>query len=402
MALRVLFIVANAVGKGSYWRALGAARTLVARGHQATVMATSNSARLRLRERVVDGVTLVETPDLLSGSLRSGWDVGNVLSRINYLRRHQFDLIHATECRPAVIYPALFVRRQQRIPLIIDWADWFGRGGSVEERSNWLLRTILRPIETYYEEHFRPNADGNTVICHLLYQKAQALGIPDERLFLWANGIDIDVFRPKNKQTLRQKHNLPQHDKVLVYTGAMFRCDAELMAKTFDQICANRDDVTLLLLGYSNFAVDQMVQHPGKVIRTGRVSLEDLTDYIASADLGWLPLCNTNANQGRTPLKLLDFMASGLPIVGTDVGDMGRIIKHGFVTGDWGAVGEVAPDDPHQLAVTTLKLLDDESTLKRFGAHGRQMIEQKFAWPIIIEDLEAFFKRVITIHSSDP
>jgi len=176
-------LVFNAVGKGTYWRAFHLARHLVLRGHQVTLMAMSKRRRLSLSVRVDEGVTIVESPDLLWGPLRSGWDLWEASRRIQWLRGHRFDLVHAFEARPTVLLPALYMQDRQKTPLVMDWCDWFGRGGSVEERPNRLVRTLLRPVETFFEEHFRTRAAGTTVICTTLYQKAVELGVPPETMF---------------------------------------------------------------------------------------------------------------------------------------------------------------------------------------------------------------------------
>ncbi|MGH7447633.1 MAG: hypothetical protein ACRELT_08735, partial [Longimicrobiales bacterium] len=59
----------------------------------------------------------------------------NTMWRTCMLAREQFDLIHAFDSRPVVILPALAVRGTAGAPLVLDWADWWGRGGVIGERS---------------------------------------------------------------------------------------------------------------------------------------------------------------------------------------------------------------------------------------------------------------------------
>ena len=95
--MRILIIILNQVGKGTWQRTSYFGLHLVKRGHQVTLMAMSPNARWRLCERDMNGVRLVETPDLLTGSLRSGWDLYDTLRRTLWLRRHSFDIVHAVE-----------------------------------------------------------------------------------------------------------------------------------------------------------------------------------------------------------------------------------------------------------------------------------------------------------------
>src|SRR5210317_1368266 len=99
-------IVFNQTGKGTYWRAYHFARILAARNHSVTLISTSKQARNGVSYREIDGIHLVETPDAFTGSLRSGYDPWNMINRISWLRNRRFDIVHAFESRPVVIYPA--------------------------------------------------------------------------------------------------------------------------------------------------------------------------------------------------------------------------------------------------------------------------------------------------------
>lgn len=175
--LSILFSVFSQVGRGTYWRALALGQGLAARGHSVTLMATSRARRWGIDVHSIGGVKVVEAPALLPVSLRYGWDPWNVLARIGWLRHRAPDLVHAFEGRPVALLPAVYLRRRQRVPMVMDWCDWFGRGGSVEERPNPLVRAALRPVETLFEEAPRPWADATTVINTVLRQKAIDLGV---------------------------------------------------------------------------------------------------------------------------------------------------------------------------------------------------------------------------------
>jgi len=386
---RVLMLLYNPVGRGTYWRALGLGRALTRWGYQVTLMAVSPGRRWGFDRRTVEGVTVVETPNLGIGPLRlDGYDPYDTVARLVWLR-HQgvFDLVHAFECRPVVAGPALFLRRLRGVPLIYDWADWFGRGGSVEERPNPWLRGPLRPIETFLEERVRRWADGMTVINSWLYERVRAWGFPAERLCLLPNGADVERIRPGDRRAARRRLGLPSEADLIVYVGALFRRDAELMAAAFDHIYSRRPRARLLLVGYGRVPVERMVAVPTAVWRTGPVREDQLADYLVASDVAWLPLRDTGANRGRFPLKLHDFLAAGLPTVVTDVGDVGAFVRQ---TG----AGRVVPDRPEDLAEAVLELLDDEAARHALGRRARQVAEA-WAWPRVAETLVEFYEHLL-------
>ena len=393
--LRIAMLVFNVAGKGTYWRALGLGQALVARGHSVTLLAISPAARRGFHVRAEKGVTVVETPDLLPGSLRSGWDLWDVVNRITWLRSRTFDLVHAFEGRPVALFPALYMQKARGLPLVMDWCDWFGRGGSVEERPNPIVRTALRPIETFFEESFRKMADGSTVINTVLRQKATELGVQPSRILLLPNGANVTEIDPGDRIDARRRLGLPLDAPLIAYTGAIFERDALLMAKAFDQIHGKRPDSRLLLVGYCNVAMEGLVRAPEAVIRTGPVSYQGLVDNLVAADLGWLPLRNSGANRGRSPLKLSDFMAAGRPIVATDVGDLGALLRRE-------PIGRLAPDEPGALAEAVLSLLADEQERDQLGRNARQVAENKLAWSLMAERLEQFYLQIVGLRSASP
>jgi len=385
--MRVLMLAFNQVGRGSYWRALHLGRHLVRRGHEVTLMATAQAARFRLCEREVDGVRLVETPDLLPGALRSGWDLWNAARRIGWLRGRTFDLVHAFEMRPVVLLPALVAQRRGAL-WVADWCDWFGRGGSVEERPNPFLRWVLRPVETFFEERFRTRADAATVINSTLRQKALDLGVPTDRVLVFPNGADLEGIRPQDQGEVRQRLGMPLDVKLVAHTGALFQRDAALMAAAFNRIHAAEPRARLLLIGYCNQPVETMVRIPEAVWRTGPVNSQQLADYLSASDVGWLPLTDCGANRGRFPMKLNDFMAAGLPVVASDVGGVGALLREV-------AIGRLALAQSESMADAVLALLADATERERLGHRGRQVAEARFAWPLIGERVERFYEEAM-------
>jgi len=380
----------NPVGKGTYWRALFLARGLARRGHKAVLMATPQHRRIRFhtRQDSQEGVTLVTAPDILGGPLRFGWDPYNALNRINWIRGTDFDLIHGFECRPTVIVPALHWKHQQGGRLVLDWCDRFGRGGSVEERPNPLTRAVLRPVETYFEEHFRSQADGTTVINNTLGRRALELGVPFQTILRLPNGSNVEELHPIDKGKARQALGLPQGALLIGYVGAIFHRDAALMAEAFNIVHQEEPRTRLLLMGYCNVAVEELVQTRSAVWRTGRVGYSEINQYLAACDLCWLPMRDSGANRGRSPLKVKDYMAAGRAVVTTDVGDVADLVRRG-------GFGVLAHDQPAELAWETLKLLRLPEEREAMGKRARQLAETDFSWYRIAGRLERFYEDVL-------
>ena len=386
--MKILFLCLNQVGKGTYWRALYLGRELAQRGHSVTLLATAKESRLHLTVRQVEGVTLIETPDLFVGSLRSGWDPWNALRRIGWLRGQEFDLVHSFETRPTVLLPALYAKRVRHWPLVLDWADWFGRGGSVEERSNPILRALLRPVETFFEERFRGEADRTTVICSLLNQRAEALGVAPATILHLPNGCNTERFFPVDRDGARQRVGLSPSGLIIGYCGTIFPRDAELMATAFDGVRAEQPDARLLVIGYCPVDIRPLVTHPEAVVQTGYVADEQINDYFNSCDICWLPFHDTNANRGRWPMKLNDYMAAGRPTIATAVGDVADLIRQE-------PIGLLAETEPLSIAGQTARLTGDSDLRRKMGLRARELAISRFSWASLAGQLEALYAEIV-------
>ena len=297
-----------------------------------------------------------------------------MLVRTRWMRNRHFDIVHAFESRPVGALGALNAQRHCRAKLVMQIGrTGLGRGGSVEERTNPVVRALLRPIETFFEERFRCRAQGTTVINTVLRDKALALGVSSDTMLLLRNGSDVTRMHPLSVSAARKQLDLLQDIHLVGYVGAIFSRDAELMAQAFDLIHAADPTAPAPVTGYFNAPIERLLSDPRSVCRTGRIAYADIETYLSACDVCWLPLKNSGGNRGRWPLKLNDYMAVGRPIVATDVGDMASFFAEY-------PIGHVVADDAESLAQAVLNLLADRQMRYEFGERGRQLAETEFSW----------------------
>lgn len=382
--MNILMLTLNNIRQGTFLRAYNFARELVKMGHSTTLMVTAKKRRVGINEWTENGIHIVEMPDLYQGSLRSGWDPYNVSARVHWLKNKSFDLIHGFETRPTVIYPALALKKRG-MPLVLDWCDWFGKGGSVEERPNRIIRTILRPIETFYEEHFRKYADGNTVINNTLFQRACMLGIIKEKLAIIPNGFNIPNWVSTSYESSRQLFGLSPKNFVIGYVGSLFLRDAKLMLEAFEQICNALPEVRLLHIGRSNYRLPSFDQ----LIITGDIDDKALQSALAACDVCWLPLSDIPANWGRSPYKFSNYLTAGKPIIMTNVGDLPEFVRDLDL-------GLTCAPTPDALAAATLQLIRDKDLLAKFSNSIRNLSSSStYTWKDRTIQLLEFYQRII-------
>ena len=383
--MHLLFLNHNVIGRGTYVRAFNLARELVRRGHDVTLVTTSEASRLQPLRSERDGVDVIEAPDLSWGPARTGWDPFNTIRRMQLLRGQRFDLVHAFDSRPAVVLPALAKCGRSDTPLVMDWADWWGRGGRIAERSGWAVRTFFGPIETWFEEAFRLRAAGATTICSALGERLIALGYPAERILHLPNGCGAPDALP-NRAAARTALGLSTDERVLLHVGVIMRPDLRLLLDAFRSARAQAGELRLVFVGATGRGAAELtgegIQH------TGFVSDEQLSMWLAAGDAGLLPMRDTIGHRGRWPSKLSDYMRAGLPTIVTAVGDVGRLVQEH-------AMGWSTAPTPQAFGDAMVQAARNPDAAAR-GLNARGLASGALSWRSMADRLELFYSQVQT------
>jgi glycosyltransferase involved in cell wall biosynthesis len=383
--LKVLFIVHNQTRKGgAYYRGLNLAVPLVRGGHDATLLTIHPSNTRRMVERQLDGVKLVESPDLLWGVGRTGWDPWDTLRRTQWIRRRRFDIIHTVDTRPAVSLPAMFGRKASGAAWVADWTDWWGRGGATTEREGWAVRTFIGPLEQFFEEKPRPYADGTVVISRALGERAEALGIDGKDILYLPPGADPESIRDTPREAARARFNLDSDGKYIGYLGNIYQRDADLLFDTLLRLEAA--DAKLIMVGDPGCNVNAAVKD--RVTVTGRLPFDDMLDYLSACDVLALPLSDTIANRGRWPSKVNEYVAVGRPTVACDVGDVADLLRDNDI-------GLLVRPDAIEFSARIDELLADPARGEAMGNRAREIARTTYSQHAIADKLEQFYRKTI-------
>lgn len=381
--MRILFLTHHRRFK-TFARSTPFARELVRLGHDVTLVCIADTGRLRFRSYSQDGVTYVETPDLLPGKLRSGWDPVSIFRRDAFLRGGSWDLIHAFESRPATIYPALRFRRRRPVPLVMDWIDWWGRGGLIyHHRPRWYPFLFGR-IETYYEERFRRTADATTVISRALGRRAEGLGVDPGSIFCIPDGAETDFFIPRDPVEFRARYGVRPDALVLGFSALDVTSDADMVIEATALVARQRPDVQLLMTGNRPKGLDDIVEAHGAgahVRHLGLLPYAELPEALSMVDIFLMPLRDTVSNRARWPHKICDYMSLGRPTITQPVGEIKDLFGEQ-------RIGLLATEDPANLAENIIELGGDPARRGALGQQARRVAVERFAWPVLARRLE--------------
>ena len=150
--MKILFLNHNIKGVGTYIRCFNFAKHLVQFGHSVTILASSPNYIFSPRKEIIAGVRIVNMPDIVNKRFRNG-GLGPVdtFLRCLFLLNNQFDIVENFDHRPAVLYPALVSKYLCKIPLVSEWTDLHGTGGSLSNRPK-AVQKLIRPYEDFTEK----------------------------------------------------------------------------------------------------------------------------------------------------------------------------------------------------------------------------------------------------------
>jgi len=169
---------------------------------------------------------------------------------------------------------------------------------------------------------------------------------------------------------------------VVVYVGFMGPQDGlRLLVDAIEHIVKheNRQDTHFVLVGGGAELpmLRAVVTERGLasfVTFTGQVPYAHVAAYLSSADIGVAPDPKTPMNDKSTMIKILEYMAFGLPVVLFDLQEGRRIAGS--------AALYASPNDPVDFAHQIMRLLNCEQLRRELGTCGRRRVEDCLNWQV--------------------
>ena len=336
------------------------ARSLRRRGHEVVVVTSRFSTNAHADPEVVRiGRNLSVPYNGAENNITVGLSLTSHLGQT--LERHRFDVIHV-HCPLSPILPLLALRLA-RCPVVGTFHSALA--------SETLLRAFGRVLLPLYRKMDRVIAVSETARRCVDRHFPGPIGIVP-------NGVDIERFRPGLAR-------LERYDDGLLNILFVGRFDPRKGLPELMAACATLANESipfrLILVGDGRLRplVARLARGPlaGRVHFEGRVEHERLPRYYASADL----FCSPARDGESFGMVLLEAMASGVPIVATDLAGYRSVLtqdQEGLM---------VPPRNPAGLAAALRRLLTDPALRSRLGSRGVETA-RAYGWERVVDRLE--------------
>jgi glycosyltransferase involved in cell wall biosynthesis len=239
-----------------------------------------------------------------------------------------------------------------------------------------LVFEVHTPPRSVVRRFVLRHVDGVVANSHAL---ARDVGVVPRRLLALHQGIDLRPYRETDRAGLRDRLRLPSDRKLAVYTGKVYYRykEVELIliaasdpqsANTLFVIVGGREDHVAL------WRSEVGRRGIGNVLFTGFVPPSIVHEYQMAADVLILYYpSGFDLNPYRSPGKLFGYMASGVPIVASDLPVLREVL------GDPPAAFLVPQDAPRKLAHAIRCVLDQQDSAHRVALEARDRVEA-FTW----------------------
>lgn len=259
----------------------------------------------------------------------------------------------------------------------------------VDHPGSWKARldalALVRPLQRHRERLCRLAAALVAPLPEIVPEFARA----KTATVTW--GADVDAFHPgRRDEALRAAWGVPAGAVVVLFSGSFRPWHGVHVLEEAARRLRARDDVYFVLAGGDREGI--AADYRGR--RLGSVPYERMPEVVASADLGVAPYDTARLAQLRlgffwSPLKIFEYMASGLPTLTIPRTPLTEIVREGQEGRHF------AEADPAALADAIAALAADAAGRRRMGAAARTRVVEHYSWARHCEQLEGVLRRMV-------
>jgi len=266
----------------------------------------------------------------------------------------------------------LMAARRLGIPLVLEV-----NAPLAYERAQYERLSLKRAAQLFERSLFR-SADLVLTVSTPLKDYIVQQGVPSGNVVVLPNGTKPELFRPNAiaRAAVRQRLGIPLDAVVVGFVGILRPWHGvELLLDAFSRIGVSAGEVFLLIVGDgpSHAELEQLARSLGltnKVIFTGRIPHRQVADYLAAFDIAVSPRATFYAS----PMKILEYMATGLAVVAPHMPNLQDLISDGVD----GILFKA--EDAHELANSLATLVKDQALRIRLGENARASIVCHRTW----------------------
>ncbi|TAL06336.1 MAG: glycosyltransferase family 1 protein [Verrucomicrobia bacterium] len=240
-------------------------------------------------------------------------------------------------------------------------------------------------------------ADAVIVVSTELGKHVRALGVPAKKIHVMPNGVNPELFSARGLQSAsasvssrRGKVQPLRHPvsrsglepALLGFVGGLRPWHGvEILPQLLARLSKRHPAVRLIIAGDGQLrsALEREFKRrrlSNRVTFTGALLHEEIPGFIRQFDIALAPYPRHDHDFYFSPLKLFEYMACGVAVVASDVGQISEVVRHA-------QTGLLYPAGNFSALVSRCEtLLANEALRARLGAAAAREVARKFTWDI--------------------
>ncbi len=300
------------------------------------------------------------------------------------LRQHDIDVVHAHHYEGLLV--GLAARSGRWPPLVYDAHTLLET--ELPTYGRYVPRRAKRGLGAFMDRWLPPRADhviavSDTIRDHLLARTS----LVDAEVTTISDGVELELFQAAGSRP-RESHR-----PTVVFTGNLAAYQGiDLLLAAFREVLRARPDARLVIVTESSFEP--------YAARAGALGVADAIDVVvagfdrvpaalAEADVA----VNPRPDCSGIPLKLLNYMAAGKPVVSFRGSAPG--VEHGR-NGWLAESGDIA-----DFARGILRMLESPELAREIGDSARRHVEAHHSWDALAGAVESVLRGVLARGDTD-
>jgi len=299
----------------------------------------------------------------LSKFLINPWKINSII------KQNEIDLVHTNEGL-VFNFDAVLAAKKTETPVVVHV-----RG--------------IRNLPSF-QRRIAKKADGFIAVSDAVKKNYVRQGIDSRKIEVIKNGVDLNLLKKIKRGDIREEFKLPKNALVVGYFGRIIGWKGiDYLIKAMEGLIGIYSNLYFVVIGGGHLLKD-FEAHIKKKRVTKRIIFtgfrKDALDLMKSVDI----VVNYSTRPDPCPRSVIEAMACGKPVIGSDLGGIPELIQDGKI----GMV--VRSKSSNQLKKAIEKLILNKKLRQDMGKQGKESIKNNFEIKKLTRKIESFYEIILT------
>ena len=302
-----------------------------------------------------------------------------------------YDLIH---CRSITIGSiALLLKNRYKAKLIFDMRGWWA--DEKKESGSWDSKIYI-PIYLYFknlEKKLFKYSDHAISLTNAGYEEIINKNLKSaNKVSVIPTCVDFNIFKPFDaliRKSIRSELNIEMDDTVIIYSGSLGgNYNLDIIINVYKASKKLNTNTKILILSHTDFDYISSEIKKNKIsindIRIKSCNYFDVHRYLIAGDIGVINYKNSYSTIGRSPTKMGEYWACGLPVLcEINTGDVDYFINK---YNNSGYLIDKDHSDSYKMALTKiLSRTTNKNELREFAMHCFDLLKGVAIYKIVYD-----------------